>query len=98
MTARTTTTTTTTTTDPCRRYPCDHAYPGRPHVLQAGRVVHSTCCGGSEGEDWDVAIVAVEDEPWRVAVSIAGGPLVAIEPAAAAAGRTAAGNVASRDC
>jgi hypothetical protein len=66
---KTTTVTTTYTSDRCCRYPCDSAYKQRRHVVaEDGSVFHVVRGGGSPSEGWEVALVAFDDEPWRVAI------------------------------
>ena len=68
------------TAAPCDRYPCDSAYKMWSHKKQDGRVVHICSAGGSDGEGWQVATIAVGNGPWRVGISIGGEPYQIIEP------------------
>ena len=80
MTTKTKTVTTTYTAEPCTRYPCDHAYPKNRHTLgDDGRIHHSCSAGGSDSQGWRVALMALDDGPWRVAIELNDGNAYVIE-------------------
>lgn len=56
----------------CRRYPCDAAFSEKPHVPVDGQVTHWIHVDGSPDMGWEVWVRAVDEGPWRVALTFPG--------------------------